>query len=57
MMTPSRGIVATYFRQAGIDVVEAPDGKTALAIADRQRFDLVVLDVNLPDGFGFDLAL
>jgi DNA-binding NarL/FixJ family response regulator len=37
-------------------VGEAPDGASALSAAIRLRPDLVVLDVNLPDIDGFDVA-
>ena len=41
----------------GYDVVgEAEDGSSALAAAQELRPDLVLLDVNLPDGDGRDIA-
>lgn len=41
----------------GYDVVgEAEDGASAVAEADRLRPDVVVLDVQLPDMTGFDIA-
>ena len=41
----------------GYDVIgEAPDGHTALTEAGRLRPDLVLLDVNLPDTDGFQVA-
>lgn len=53
----AREIVAAQLRAAGIDLIEASTVAKALTAARRQPFDLVVLDVNLPDGDGFDLAL
>ena len=35
-------------------VAEASDGKTALKLARKQRPDLVLLALPLPDGNGFD---
>jgi len=41
----------------GYDVVgEAPDGTTALTEASRLHPDLILLDVNLPDLNGFQVA-
>jgi CheY-like chemotaxis protein len=40
----------------GYDVVEAEDGGAALAAAQRLRPDLVLLDVQLPDIDGFEVA-
>src|SRR5262252_8634740 len=42
--------VLTYnFKQAGFDVVSAPDGETALRAVKEERFDLIILDLMLPD--------
>jgi signal transduction histidine kinase len=43
-------------RRAGFEVVEAITGAEALSAAERIQPDLVVLDVNLPDISGFDVA-
>jgi DNA-binding NarL/FixJ family response regulator len=41
----------------GFDVVgEAPDGREAIAAAQRLKPDLVLLDVQLPDLDGFEVA-
>ncbi|HEX6446039.1 MAG TPA: response regulator transcription factor [Streptosporangiales bacterium] len=41
----------------GFDVIgEAVDGDSAVAAVDRLRPDVVVLDVQLPDTTGFDVA-
>ena len=49
--------VLTYnFKQAGFDVVSAPDGETALRAVREERFDLVLLDLMLPDADGFELC-
>jgi len=39
----------------GFDVVEAPDGASAVAVAVRERPDLIILDLGLPGGDGFAL--
>ena len=43
----------TYpMEKEGYDIVQAMDGETALEKFREQKFDLVVLDINLPDGSG-----
>ena len=37
----------------GASVTVAPSGRDALAALDRDRFDLVLMDVQMPDGDGF----
>jgi DNA-binding response OmpR family regulator len=48
-------LVAFNLRVAGFDVSTASTGREALARAPEQRFDLILLDVMLPDGDGFDI--
>lgn len=43
-----RKIVTSYLRAEGFDVAEATDGEQALAVFDRVRPDLVILDVMMP---------
>jgi two-component system chemotaxis response regulator CheY len=45
----------TILQDAGYDVVEAVNGVEALEKALQQRFDLYLVDVNMPklDGYGF----
>jgi DNA-binding NtrC family response regulator len=45
-----------YFETAGYRVATAPDLAGARAALGRQRFDAVLLDDRLPDGFGMDLV-
>lgn len=49
-------VVATYLARAGIDVEQAADGVTALAVAGRVRPDLVVLDLMLPGLSGLEVC-
>lgn len=42
-------------KQAGFEVALAGTGELAVQTAERERVDLVVLDVNLPDRTGFDV--
>ncbi len=50
-----RKLVAFTLRGAGLEVVEAADGVDALAALQRQSFDLIITDVNMPrmDGITF----
>lgn len=49
------GLIAFALRQSSYLVVEAQDGPSGLAIFERERPDLVVLDVNLPRLDGFEV--
>ena len=53
---PARYAVSRNLRKAGFEVLEAATGGEALALAERELPDLVLLDVNLPDIHGFDVA-
>jgi DNA-binding response OmpR family regulator len=44
-----------YLTRAGFQVATASAGSSALACLEQQPFDLVVLDLGLPDGDGLDL--
>src|SRR5690606_15829400 len=43
------------FKDKDIDIVQALNGKEALASLENQTFDCVILDLNLPDIDGMDL--
>jgi DNA-binding response OmpR family regulator len=51
-----RKVVARALEDAGYDVCAVPDRKTALAALSGERFDLAILDVQLPDANGLDLC-
>jgi DNA-binding response OmpR family regulator len=48
-------VIAFALRQAGYMVVEAQDGPSGAAAFERERPDLVVLDVNMPRLNGFEV--
>jgi PAS domain S-box-containing protein len=48
-------LIAQYLSRSGHTVHIAPDAATALELARRNRFDLITLDVVLPDIDGFSL--
>lgn len=51
-----RQSLADYLRLCNMDVTEAASGTEFHALLPRARYDIAVLDVNLPDTSGFDLA-
>ncbi len=53
---PIRELVATALRFTGFKVQTAASGSSAVAEARNAAYDLVVLDVNLPDFDGFDVC-
>jgi PAS domain S-box-containing protein len=53
---PLRYAWGRTLRQHGFDVVEATNGTQALELSRSEHPDLVLLDVNLPDIHGFDVA-
>ena len=53
---PGRYAVSRTLRKDGFEVIEAATGQEALTLAECELPDLVLLDVNLPDIHGFDVA-
>jgi two-component system, chemotaxis family, chemotaxis protein CheY len=51
-----RAFVRATLEEAGAEVSEAPSGFEALRILPRERFDLVVVDINMPDINGLELV-
>jgi len=49
-------LVRSYLEQAGFQVLAAADGETALHAIRRDRPDLVVLDLMLPDRDGWEIT-
>ncbi|RIK45581.1 MAG: hypothetical protein DCC58_05960 [Chloroflexi bacterium] len=50
-----RGIVSRYLRAKGHIVTEADSATSAAAALARETFDVMLLDVNLPDSTGWDV--
>jgi PAS domain S-box-containing protein len=50
-----RRVVARMLRKATFDVTEVDSGFKAISALESQPFDVVVSDVNMPDGGGMDL--
>jgi two-component system, sensor histidine kinase len=55
-MPDTRRLMRRVLERAGLEVVEAGTGEAAIEVIERQRPDLVVLDLRLPGMSGFDVA-
>src|SRR6187402_2023274 len=53
---PIRELVTTALRFTGFTVASVGSGREAIAEARNASFDLIVLDVNLPDLDGFEIC-
>lgn len=51
-----RDAVATVLKEECFDVDEAGDGEEGLYLAEQEIYDLIILDVMLPEMNGFDLT-
>jgi DNA-binding response OmpR family regulator len=54
--TDLRSLIAIALRQAGLLAVEAADVRNCRSKLAEEAPDLVILDINLPDGNGLDLC-
>lgn len=52
----TRTVIASWLKRAGHQVWEAATGREALDLVSSARFELVVLDVHLPDMSGLDVC-
>ena len=51
-----RELVEHVLRDKGYDVATAPNGAEGLRLYDEKEFDVVLLDVHLPDMTGFEIC-
>ena len=51
-----RKMVAFTLKEAGHEVLEAPDGVNALALLQAQPVDLVITDIHMPNMNGIELT-
>jgi two-component system chemotaxis response regulator CheY len=54
--TTMRRMIAFALKPTGHAVLEAPDGRAALALARSRQVDLVITDVNMPNMGGLELT-
>jgi two-component system cell cycle response regulator DivK len=52
----NRMLVRRILEAEGYKITEAMDGPSGLEIAAQEQFDLILLDINLPEIDGYDLA-
>jgi DNA-binding response OmpR family regulator len=54
--TPTAMMIVSLLTQIGFDVQVAAKGEKGLAIAQERKFDLILLETNLPDISGFKIC-
>lgn len=49
-------LVRKMLKSGGYEILEAPDGVSGLKMAEQQRPDLILMDINLPDIDGMQIT-
>lgn len=49
-------LVRKMLSVAGYEMVEAPNGRTGLEVAEQEMPDIILMDINLPDIDGMEVA-
>jgi CheY-like chemotaxis protein len=49
-------VIKRYLRDTGTELVIAADGSEACNILDKQKFDLILLDIHMPNKNGYEVA-
>lgn len=52
----NRRVASIFLRRAGADVVLAEDGREAVECAEREQFDLILMDIQMPQMSGLDAS-
>ncbi|NEU30041.1 response regulator transcription factor [bacterium LRH843] len=51
-----REIIRYYFEKQNIELIEAPDGNTAIKLIQSESPDVVILDIMMPEMDGYDVC-
>lgn len=51
-----RELIVAYFKKEGYEVLEAGDGHDAIATFEREKVDVVILDVMIPGIYGWEVC-
>lgn len=51
-----RHLLRNIIRELGYEVTEAAGGRAGVAVARTKAFDLIITDLNMPEGDGFTLV-
>ncbi|MCZ8516763.1 response regulator [Paenibacillus filicis] len=51
-----REVVGLYCAKQQIQMIEAPDGEAALELIEKERPDMIILDVRMPKADGFIIS-
>lgn len=51
-----RELISLYLKREGYEVSEAPNGKVAMAMLEQTHFDLLILDIMMPEMDGWDFC-
>ncbi|MCH4887196.1 response regulator transcription factor [Acidaminobacter sp. JC074] len=51
-----RELIVAYFKKEGYEVLEAGNGNDAIDIFEREKVDLVILDVMIPGMYGWEVC-
>jgi len=53
----TRKLIHFVLQKEGYDVTDVPDGAAALEKIEKEHFDLVILDISMPEVDGFSVTL
>lgn len=51
-----RNLIKIYLKKENVQLTEARDGKEALSLIEKERFDLILLDIMMPDLSGWEVC-